>query len=261
MYHIIVVEDDPLQQTVISRFTGQYFGESAVIDCYRSAEEYYVRGDFGVPDIALLDIELPGESGILLAEFLNRRASGCQIIYLTGHISYAVEVYRTRHVWFVTKDRLSDMLPTALKQALSALQEARQTILPVLQKDGTCVLRQSEIIYIERVKRTTFIFADRESVTTSDSLDTLQKTLDAAIFVRSHSSFIVNLQRIRYFHRTELKMDNGSRVPVSRGCYAKLRDQFAQYIGQSSSFLWKGQIRSFSHEPVTQERPQLEMKP
>ena len=49
---------------------------------------------------------MDGMNGIELANELNSTLPECRIIYLTGYLDYAPDVYTTEHVWFVLKDRI-----------------------------------------------------------------------------------------------------------------------------------------------------------
>ena len=55
------------------------------------------------PRVAVLDIRMAGMDGIELAKRLNALVPGCAVIFLTAYLSYAPDVYETRHVYFVLK--------------------------------------------------------------------------------------------------------------------------------------------------------------
>lgn len=56
------------------------------------------------PRVAVLDIRMAGMDGIELAKRLNALVPGCAVIFLTAYLSYAPDVYETRHVYFVLKN-------------------------------------------------------------------------------------------------------------------------------------------------------------
>ena len=58
------------------------------------------------PRVAVLDIRMAGMDGIELAKRLNALVPGCAVIFLTAYLSYAPDVYETRHVYFVLKSEL-----------------------------------------------------------------------------------------------------------------------------------------------------------
>ena len=54
--------------------------------------------------IMFMDIEMSDENGIDLAMEVNRKWPKCQVVYLTNFWSYAMEVYETRHVYYIVKE-------------------------------------------------------------------------------------------------------------------------------------------------------------
>ena len=56
--------------------------------------------------ILFMDIEMSDENGIDLAMEVNRKWPKCQVVYLTNFWSYAMEVYETRHVYYIVKEKI-----------------------------------------------------------------------------------------------------------------------------------------------------------
>ena len=71
------------------------------------------------PRVAVLDIRMAGMDGIELAKRLNALVPGCAVIFLTAYLSYAPDVYETRHVYFVLKNELDRRIDSALRAALA----------------------------------------------------------------------------------------------------------------------------------------------
>ena len=71
------------------------------------------------PRVAVLDIRMAGMDGIELAKRLNALVPGCAVIFLTAYLSYAPDVYETRHVYFVLKSELDRRIGSALRAALA----------------------------------------------------------------------------------------------------------------------------------------------
>ena len=69
-------------------------------------------------DILLMDIEMREENGIEIVSRVNQIWPDCQVIYLTNYLSYSLDVYDTKHVYYVLKDQLKTRLPEVLKKAL-----------------------------------------------------------------------------------------------------------------------------------------------
>lgn len=231
MHRVLIIEDIAAQAEQISAIARSVSPPATILEVYSSAEAFH-EAPFTIPDIALLDIELPGESGIALADWLNHAAPHCQIIYLTGYLDYAVDVYQTEHFWFVTKERMAELLPSVFKQALERFRQRAKEVLVLSSKAGQQALLQDEILYLERIKRKSYIVTRNGTISSSEPLSTLLERLNGALFVRCHNSFAVNIRHIQILRRTELVMDDGAIVLISRPYQAKVKEQFGKYISE-----------------------------
>ena len=70
------------------------------------------------PDILILDIEMPGMTGIELKEALQSEEGATYIIFVTDHEEMMTEAFGVHVLRFVQKENLEDKLPEALAQAI-----------------------------------------------------------------------------------------------------------------------------------------------
>ena len=70
------------------------------------------------PDILILDIEMPGMTGIELKEVLQSEEGATYIIFVTDHEEMMTEAFGVHVLRFVEKENLGDKLPEALAQAI-----------------------------------------------------------------------------------------------------------------------------------------------
>ena len=119
---IHVVDDDPSFRTAISRLLRAAGYEVRV---YGSAGDYLLEPPADGSGCVLLDVRMPGPSGLELHEAMARRGDTLPVIFLTGHgdIPQSVRAMRQGAADFLTKPiRRSELIP-AIRQALSR-QEA-----------------------------------------------------------------------------------------------------------------------------------------
>jgi hypothetical protein len=87
---------------------------------------------------------------------------------------------------------------------------------------GETIIRQEDIEYLEAARNYVVVgTADREYLI-RETLGHLEQTLATAIFVRTHRSYLVNLDRIEEIRTTgsggrQVRMQCGKLVPLSRG--------------------------------------------
>ena len=106
MYRIAVCDDNrELLEAAAERLRIYFEGEEIVLSLFETGEALLnsVREKDCLYQLAILDIELGEMNGIEVGDELNRLLPDCQIIYLTGYLDYAPEVYSTRHTYYVYK--------------------------------------------------------------------------------------------------------------------------------------------------------------
>lgn len=89
MIQIAICDDDRLHLSYTRKLTEKVLGgRSLSILEFGGANEllFKMDGTEYVPDIALLDIQMPGVDGIELAKQINRSAPECMIIFVSSYI-------------------------------------------------------------------------------------------------------------------------------------------------------------------------------
>ena len=233
MYRIAVCDDNrELLEAAAERLRIYFGGEEVVLSLFETGEALLnsVREKDCLYQLAILDIELGEMNGIEVGDELNRLLPDCQIIYLTGYLDYAPEVYSTRHTYYVYKPTMEKHLPLALEKAVAALEELMHGRLVLPQKGGQLVLEKREISHLERRLRVTKLYlTDGQCVTTALGLEELLERLGDPAFLRCHNSFAVSLDHAAVFRRESFLMKDGTVVPISHGYYPAVREQFRKY--------------------------------
>ena len=228
MFRILIVEDDDVQRAAVEACVRERFGARAEIFVCGDAEHADICRE---PDIALLDIELPAESGLALGKRLNETAPRCRIIYLTAHSEYIMSAYRTRHIWYVLKDGAQQYLPEALAAAERELERAEKNFV-VHQRQRDVLVPYGEIEYFERSYRVTHVYAAGQNYVCREPLGEIQRILNDRRFARCHNSFLINLECVRELSRTNILLASGKELPVSRKFQASIRDDLGRFIGE-----------------------------
>lgn len=107
-----------------------------------------ITEDGYLPDIAVLDIVMPRDSGIELAKQLNHVCPSCSIIFLSAHLSLATEVYETWHSYYVLKSQAEGKISAAIKKALE--EQASREHIYIRCNGREQLLPVSEVLFMER---------------------------------------------------------------------------------------------------------------
>lgn len=106
-------------------------------------------------------------------------------------------------------------------------KQKKYIILPY--KGSEIVLEESEIVYIEREKRITKIHMEDQVAESTMKMTDVKNYLNPELFVRCHNSFIINLEKVSVFNRTDFIMRNQEQVPVSRSHQTEVKEAFTRW--------------------------------
>lgn len=127
---IHVVDDDPALRHSLA-FLLESLGQP--VECYPSAEAFLVARRPGRPGCVVLDVRMPGMSGLELQTLLNRAGDKLGIVFLSGHgdIPMAVQAMQDGAVHFLEKpcndQALLDAVGRALARSIAACGRAAAT--------------------------------------------------------------------------------------------------------------------------------------
>lgn len=187
-------------------------------------------------DAILLDIEWNRQSsGIDIAEELHKTCPDSKIIFVTGYndrYSQHIFLHKINLSGLLIKPVDTELLRMNLQKVAESLRYVEQPAL-VLQLHGRPVsIPLREIDYIESKGHTVEIHLTGEMVKAYMRLESILCTLPTG-FCQCHKSYIVNMSQIRRFENRDILLKNGKRIPISRARYAKTKEDYFRYIGQS----------------------------
>lgn len=182
------------------------------------------------PDIIFLDIKLNGMSGLETARQL--RKSGCQakIIFLTAYKQYVFQAFDVDASHYLIKPVKEDKLESVLNHVIGHLSQKEQFL--SLQSGSSVVrLPHEDILYLEVRDRKVSVHTRTNSVDFYGKLEALERQLPDRFF-RCHRSFIVNMEYVMSFNRTDLFLNNGQSIPVSKRKYQAFSKAFMNFVRQ-----------------------------
>lgn len=229
MIRISICDDDAKDRRQIAEHLRAYMAahpeHGITLELYSSAFEMLDAFEkAGSPDIALLDICMPGMLGTELARDILRCSEHTDIIFLTTSSDYAVEAFSIHAADYIQKPYTQEKLHASLDRVIGLRQERTWILLASEGELHRVVLE--DILYIEtRGKSRVFFLASGKQLSVRLSAAQLQECLpgDQGMVVCG-ASYVVNLRRVRCFSGADLIIDNETRIPVPR----RLRSQIKQ---------------------------------
>lgn len=144
--NLLIADDENLELKVLEKTVKKYFVDELEIFASSNGRKASQICDEVKPDIALLDIEMPGMNGIELAKYIKEKYADCIIIFITAYdrFDYAIEAMHIKAFDYLLKpwkeERLCELINTAIENVRS------------MQKTDGIVHSQKDIIkdYIDR---------------------------------------------------------------------------------------------------------------
>ena len=195
-------------------------GAGVSIREYPSAEALLFSYSDCPPDILLLDIEMPGLSGVELAKRLRQNGNRLlQIIFITAYSDYIAEGYDVAALHYLLKPVDREKLFSVLSRAVERIADDGKKLVLELP-DETALVPICDIKYIEVIKNYVTVHAERD-YTLKKPLKEIERDLDGR-FLRVGRSYTVNLHFIIRVTRSEIFLKGGGTVPLPRGAYEKV---------------------------------------
>jgi len=182
-------------------------------------------------DLVFLDIEMPEIDGITLARKLRAVSEKVFIVFLTGHVEYALEGYEVNALRYLTKPVDIDKLKEVLNYVRDKIGSARQII---IREDGEeIILNVNDVVYIESMNQNVRIVTTTGEHTIRYNIGDFEEQLKDDGFFRSHRGYLISLSKVKKLIKTDVVLDGGADeivLPVSRSNIKPLKDALYSYV-------------------------------
>ena len=174
--------------------------------------------------------------GITLAKKLREKSDKIYIIFLTGHVEYAVEGYEVNALRYLTKPVQEDKLREVLRYVMDKSTSKRQLM---IKEDGEEILLNiQDIIYFEAQNQYIMIYTTAGSHLVRYNIGDFEEQLKGDGFFRTHRGFLVSLAKVKRLVKSDVLMDTPDgevSVPVSRSNLKAIKEALYAYV-ESSAF-------------------------
>jgi DNA-binding LytR/AlgR family response regulator len=194
-------------------------------ECATAVEAYNLLQEEAV-DILLLDIEMPGMSGLELAKNLGSQKP--IIIFTTSKKEYAVEAFELNVADYIVKPVTPARFIQAVDKARIILESKQEQLKAeddefLFIRDSNIVrrLKLDEILYAEAMGDYVKLFTPQKFYAIHTTLKTVEERLPASKFLRVHRSYVVAVNKIDTIQDGALVI-NGKPIPVADSYRAAL---------------------------------------
>lgn len=234
---VVLADDEPLVRDEL-RFLLEETGQVEVLAEASTGDEAAALVRSLHPDVLFLDVQMPGPTGIAVAEELRREVGAPQVVFATAFDEWAVEAFRLKAFDYLLKpfdpervretvvglqERMAErvwagmgagaerapvspvpeqaqtaMVAMATPIAAAALTPAMPRRLALTHEGRTLLLDPTEILWAVADDEGALVKTERAEYRTSLSLQALSERLPPA-FLRVHRQYIVNSARVVEF--------------------------------------------------------------
>lgn len=230
-YRVAIVDDSTTDAKFVQGILNSWADQRQAniqAEVFPSAESFLFRyAEDKDWDILLLDIEMGNMDGVALAKKIRQDNESVQMVFVTGFADYISEGYEVAALHYLMKPVKQDKLFAVLDRAIAVMQKTERVILlPV----GGEMLRLpiSQVQYVEAFSHTVAIITGTDTIQVKMPISEVEKLLGEG-FIRCHRSYLVGLKHIARLSKTEVILDSGKTLPLSRGAAPLVHKAFISY--------------------------------
>jgi len=240
---VILVDDEALARSVLREYLARHADIEIVAECANGFEAVQAITEHE-PDLAFLDVQMPKLDGFEVAELVRGKT---HFVFATAYDQYALKAFEVHAVDYLLKPFSQERLDQALAHARKLLgaQDSQPELAAVLDeaaerrgkseriviRDGAQVhvLAAADVDYVEAQDDYVLIHAHGRSYLKAQRMAQLEEQLEAALFLRIHRSWLINIERLARIEQVARDshiaiLQDGTKVPISRSGYQKLKE-------------------------------------
>ncbi len=237
---VLIVDDEEPARAILREFLADYPQFVVAGECANGYEAVKAVAE-QKPDLVFLDIQMPKLDGFEVLDLLDPKP---KVVFVTAYDEYAIRAFEVHAVDYLLKPftaaRFGEVIAHVEQvvrgreaqpiESVSAAAARRPLQRIAFREGGTIeVVPVQRIDYVEAQDDYVHVFSRGAKHVKQQTLSELEAVLDPTRFVRVHRSYIVNLESLAKVEpyakdsRVAILRD-GSRIPVSRAGYERLRE-------------------------------------
>ena len=208
---VALIDDEPLARLRLRTLLAQTepacevvgeFGESVAALLWLREQDAVGQG----PDMILLDIQMPGLDGMVLAARLRELRDPPAIVFVTAHAEHAVRAFDVAALDYLTKPVRPERLQASLgrvqrwRQAQPRLQALDADVVVVQDRGRMLRIPVADVLYFKAEQKTVTLHTATEVHPVSESLTELESRVGAR-FIRVHRNALVARRAMKALQR------------------------------------------------------------
>lgn len=232
MIKILICDDDKILCDQIKAGLEKHYAKGVNVGVEHDADRLYdgfQNGRFGNVDILLMDIRFEKINGIDVVKEIQRIYRCLKVIFITGYMDYATQIFKADPSNFLVKPVRNEKLFAAVDDLLEKIREEKNDCILLQTKGNAVRVKTRDILFVESDRRVLRIYERETCWIVHKKIGEVEKELPD-FFLRCHQSFLVNMDEIKVFNADKIILFDGRRVDVSKARYREARKKFFRYV-------------------------------
>lgn len=222
MMNCVIIDDEPKAITSLQWELEQCDYPVNILETFTNAEKAITYLKFNDVDFIFLDVEMPAMDGFnFLEKFQTRHFD---VVFVTAHDEYAIHAIKEQAMDYLLKPVEGDDLALCIQKLYagkqnSHSQQAHPNLISLPVERKLIFIDPEQIDYCKSDGNyTEIVTKEGEKTVISKKLKFMENLLPSQIFFRVHNSYIINMNRIKEYHRPDnlVVLHNDVSIPVSR---------------------------------------------
>lgn len=241
MSKVVIIDDEPLARSIVKEYLQNHPQLELQAECGDGFEGLKAIQQYQ-PDLIFLDIQMPKINGFEMLELIEQPPA---VIFTTAFDEYAIKAFEAHAIDYLLKPFNQERFDKALakwkeeknpatdrktEELLETASQSPSQSHRIVVKNGSKIkiIPVHDVFYLEAADDYVKIHTQEGYFLKNKTMSHFEQVLDGQHFVRSHRSYIVNVQQITRIDPYEKDnhvavLRSGVKVPVSRGGYGKLK--------------------------------------
>ena len=239
---VIIIDDEMLARSLVKEYLEKLPGLQLADECNDGFEGVKSIQQHN-PDLIFLDIQMPKINGFEMLELISNPPP---VIFTTAFDEYAMKAFEANAVDYLLKPFSFERFEKAVhkwalldkatnerstQQLLETAAQSPSQSQRVVVKNGNKIkiIPVQDIFYLEAADDFVKIHTKEGAFLKNRTMSYFEKILDTSLFVRSHRSYILNMQQVTRIDHYEKEtytavLRSGATIPVSRAGYTRLKE-------------------------------------
>ena len=179
-----------------------------------------------VPDILILDIDMPDISGMELAGRIRENKLKTIIIFISAHDEFVFDTFKLNAFRYIRKMKLKTDMGDAFEDAVKVVELNKDYPVFFDTDNGKMKIMTSQIMYYEAdLRKTALYLNDGRKIILKKKISEMQEILNQKNFIVIHRSCIINSDYVKNIGNCIIELDNGQKLIVSRTRFHDVRKQ------------------------------------